>query len=76
MHFWLGACKKQIANVGIRRNAFGIVTGGAVLLAVLGEVLVLGLGQENSISWWNLLFSGLGIGLGLVTFKLLYRSCY
>ena len=76
MHFWLGACKKQIANVSIRRNAFGIVTGGAVLLAVLGEVLVLGLGQENSISWWNLLFSGLGIGLGLVTFKLLYRSCY
>lgn len=76
MHFWLGACKKQITNVAIRRNAFGIVTGGAVLLAVLGEVLVLGLGKENNICWWNLLFSGLGIGLGLITFKLLYRSCY
>lgn len=76
MQFWLAACKKQVTKVPIRRNAFGIATISAVTLIILGEMLVPVFLQDFHISWWNILFSIIGIGLGLLTFKLLYRSCY
>ncbi len=76
VHIWIGTLKKQLKNETIRRKAFLITFVSAVVLALLSEAIMLMLGISDSFSFWNLIFDLLGSCLGIITFRLLYTSCY
>jgi len=76
VHIWIGACKKQLKHDKLRKNAIPIVFAIAILLALSSELLIFGFGINVSFSLWNLIFDIIGACLGILTFKLLYQSCY
>lgn len=75
-HIWLGVCKKQLKYMRIRENAFPIVIGGTILLAVFSEITLYSWGYTPWFNGWNLLLDLIGTSFGMGTFHLLYRSCY
>jgi hypothetical protein len=76
VHVWLGVCKKQLKYEVLRERAFPIVFGVSLLLAVFSETILYTSGVLNYFSLWNLGFDIGGALFGLLTFRLLYRSCY
>lgn len=76
VHIWIGACKKQLKNEMLKRRAFVITFSAAVLLAILSETIMYLTGISNAFSYWNLIFDLIGSGLGILTFRVLYSSCY
>jgi len=76
VHLGLGALNKQLRYEWIRRRSFVIMAIIAGLVAILSEVLMGALKISEGALWWNLLFDFIGIGLGIMTFRLLYRNCY
>lgn len=76
VHIWIGTCKKQLKNEMIRRKAFLITFIAAVGLALISETVMYLFGISDSFSFWNLGFDLLGSCLGIITFRLLYASCY
>lgn len=76
VHTWLGACKKQLKYDKIRIHAFRIVFGSAIGMALLSEAILLLVQNSIIVSLWNLLFDVIGAGLGIVSFRILYRACY
>ncbi len=76
VHTWLGAFKKQLKYDNLRINAFRIVFVLAVLFALITEVVLYLIHREIIVSLWKLLFDTIGAGLGIVSFRILYRACY
>ncbi|MFT5860576.1 MAG: hypothetical protein ACI865_002689 [Flavobacteriaceae bacterium] len=76
VHTWLGACKKQLKYDKLRQNAFPVVFSAAVIIAAISETALFGFGILPAFSLWNLFFDIAGAGLGLLTFRLLYGTCY
>jgi hypothetical protein len=76
VHIWLGTCKKQLKYESLKRKAFSIVFLAALIFALLSELGMYLFGIAPSINLWNLAFDLLGAGLGLLTFRILYASCY
>jgi len=76
VHLWVCALKKQSKYEFAKRKAFLIVFVAAAVLAVISELGVYLLGSTPHFIFWNLAFDFIGAGLGLITFRLLYASCY
>jgi hypothetical protein len=76
VHIWIGACKKQLKYEFIRRKAFFFVFIAALILALISEITMVLFNVSPGISYWNLLFDLVGSGLGMLTFRVLYASCY
>lgn len=74
-HVMLGVLKKQLKYEGLRDNAltYAIVCG--ILFSVLIECLRYLLGFNTYFNWVNLIFNGIGVFLGIGTFRLVYRRC-
>ena len=75
-HIWLGGCKKEVKHRFLKRNAFAIIIAGTSILAVATELLLYYSGFQRSICSWSIVFNLIGMGFGILTFKLVYRSCY
>jgi hypothetical protein len=52
------------------------VFSAAVIIAAISETALFGFGILPAFSLWNLFFDIAGAGLGLLTFRLLYGTCY
>lgn len=76
VHIWLGTCKKQLKYEVLKRKAFLIVFIAALIFALLSELGMYLFGIAPSFNLWNLAFDLLGAGIGLLTFRILYASCY
>jgi len=76
VHFWVCALKKQGKHDVLRRNSFTIAFAAAVIFALTAELTAYFSGLAHVISVWNLIFSVLGAGIGIISFRLLYASCY
>lgn len=76
VHIWIAAFKKQLKHEHIRRKAVLLVFCIAMGLSIISEFVVFLAGINPSFSYWNLIFDIAGSGLGILTFKLLYQSCY
>jgi hypothetical protein len=76
VHIWVIACKKQLKNELFRRRAFTFTFLAAVVLALLSELVMYLAGVSTLFSNWNLIFDLVGSGLGILTFRVLYSSCY
>jgi len=76
VHTWIIACKKQLKNELFRRRAFTFTFLAAVVLALLSELVMYVTGISTCFNYWNLIFDLLGSGLGILTFRVLYSSCY
>lgn len=74
-HIFLGVLKKQLKKEKMRDNAYRIVILIGILLAVAFESARTSLGFNNSFNYLNLICSGIGVILGIGTFRLLYRTC-
>jgi len=76
VHIWIAALKKQLRHEKIRHKAIPIVFGSALFLALFSELVIYISGINSTFCFWNLLFDVIGASLGILTFKLLYKSCY
>jgi len=76
VHIWVCALKKQLKFGKLKKNAFVIVGLFAFCIAFLSEAINYGVNPNGFFSLWNFLFDILGIVIGIVTFRLLYSSCY
>lgn len=76
VHLWVCALKKQSRYEVLRRKAFIIVFVSALGLGLISEICMYAFGISSTFSLWNLAFDVIGAGLGLITFRLLYASCY
>lgn len=75
VHLWITALKKQLKSEKIRRNTFKVVLSISIVIAILVESIQF-LFLADLFNIWNLIFEIIGSFLGIVTFKLLYRTCY
>lgn len=75
VHIWIGSLIKQIKFEWLRRHAFKIVVSIAILIAVIVEGLFF-ISSDGNFRLWSLIFDIIGSFIGIVSFKLLYRSCY
>ena len=76
VHIWIGACKKQLKYDKLRKNAFPIVFGIAVFIAIISEAVIYGFNTMVPFNYWSLMFDMLGALFGIASFRLLYASCY
>ena len=76
LHIWVCALKKQLKFGKLKKNAFILVGIFALSLAVFSESINYIFHLNASFSLWNFLFDILGVLLGMLTFRLLYSSCY
>ena len=76
LHIWVCALKKQLKFGKLKKNAF-ILTGAIALnLAIFSEVINYAFHLNGCFSFWNFIFDIFGILLGILTFRLLYATCY
>ena len=76
VHIWVCALKKQLKFGKLKKNAFILVGIFALSLAVLSEAINYVYHLNGFFSLWNFLFDILGVLIGMLTFRLLYSSCY
>ena len=76
VHIWCGALKKQLKYDSLRRKAELIVFLGAICIALIAELIIYLADIAPGIGFWNLAFDIVGSSIGVLTFRLLYRSCY
>jgi len=76
VHIWIAALKKQLKYEFVKKNAFKIVFGSAVLIALGSELIVYSFQLSNCFSIWNLIFDILGACIGIISFRILYSQCY
>ena len=76
VHTWVCALKKQLKFGKLKKNAFILVGVIALNLAVLSEAISFAFHLNGSFSFWNFTFDILGTLIGMITFRLLYSSCY
>ena len=75
-HIWLGNCKKQIKHDTLRRIALPLIFSIGILIAVSAEVTAYLSGISSFFNYWNIIFGILGTATGILSFRLLYASCY
>lgn len=76
VHVWICALKKQLKFSKLKKNAFAIVAVIAISLATFSEVISYAIHLDLTIGYWNFLFDILGVLLGMISFRLLYSTCY
>ena len=76
VHMWICALKKQLKFGKLKKNAFLLVGVIVLNLAIFSEVINYASHLNGSISFWNFIFDISGILIGMITFRLLYSSCY
>lgn len=76
VHTWLGAFKKQLKYNKLRVNAFRITFGVVFGFALVTELILFFVHESVIVSLWSLLFDLTGAGLGILSFRILYRACY
>ena len=76
VHIWIVACKKQLKYRKLRKHAFTIVFLSSIVLSIVLSIIVF-LTNPNDISQlWNIPTGILGSIGGIVSFRVLYSSCY
>ena len=75
VHIWIGALLKQIQSERLRSHAFKIVASLAIIIAIIVEGLLF-ISSDGNHGFLNLILDFIGAFLGIICFKLLYRSCY
>jgi len=75
-HIWIGAFKKQLKFESLRKNAIVLVFGIACLIALISELLIYLVGSSSGFGFWNIAFDVLGAMIGVISFRLLYATCY
>jgi len=76
VHMWICALKKQLKFGKLKKNAFLLVGVIALNLAIFSEVINYAFHLNGSFSFWNFIFDIFGVLIGMLTFRLLYASCY
>ena len=76
VHIWVCALKKQLKFSKLKKNAFILVGIFTLSLAVFSEAISYVYHLNVFFSLWNFLFDILGVLVGMLTFRLLYSSCY
>ncbi|MEJ6777488.1 MAG: hypothetical protein QNK85_09240 [Crocinitomicaceae bacterium] len=76
VNIWIIACKKQAKSELLRRKAVALTFLAAVILTLLSETMIYLTAVSASFSYWNLVFDLIGSCLGILTFRILYRSYY
>lgn len=74
-HISLGVLKKQLKYEDLRDKALMIVIVSGIALAVIIEIARLAFGFSSYFNFWNMIFNGIGVFLGICTFRLVYRTC-
>lgn len=75
-HIWLGAFKKQMNFEKVRKKAIPIAVTLSIIVLLASEIYFHISGAAMYLGVTNILFSLLGIGFGIFSFRLLYRNCY
>jgi len=75
-HIWIGACKKQLKYERLRINGIALVFGTAIFISLLSEILIYFSGMGSFFNFWNIIFNTFGAVIGVLSFRLLYASCY
>lgn len=66
---------KQLRYKNLKRNANSITLGVGIFVAAFSEVVMIGLNHHGNLDFWNLTMNVLGIIIGMITFKILYKEC-
>ena len=74
-HISLGVLKKQLKYEKLRDNALIFVIVSGILFSVLLEVTRYKFGFSSYFNFWNMIFNGIGVFLGMCIFRLVYRGC-
>jgi len=76
VHTWICALKKQLKFGKLKKNAFLLVGVVALNLAIFSEAINFAFHLNGCFSFWNFTFDIIGTLLGILTFRLLYATCY